>query len=169
MIWSTKAMRKQCIHYVMSEIGNKAWTLSSLYSHVQHNFYKHIEQFKFLCVSLIYLYQTKRLYSVIPLWRGGEAFTCKNWSSVCAQLATTSHIDGVGLYKYVLPWKMILVLSSGATAVFATAPAKAPESSEFSTDRPCLKPCTQNTICLQKKPQGRKSSRPHQTFYLLSR
>lgn len=41
-----------------------------------------------------------------------------------------------------MPWKMILVLSNGATAVLATAPAKAPEKSELITERVCFRPCT---------------------------
>lgn len=40
-----------------------------------------------------------------------------------------------------LPWKMILVLSSGATAVLATAPANAPEKSELITECVFFRPC----------------------------
>lgn len=43
-----------------------------------------------------------------------------------------------------MPWKMILVLSSGATAVLATAPAKAPEKSELITDRVLFRPCRES-------------------------
>lgn len=42
-----------------------------------------------------------------------------------------------------LPWKMILVLSNGATTVLATAPAKAPEKSELRTEGVCFRPCTE--------------------------
>lgn len=53
-----------------------------------------------------------------------------------------------------LPWKMIFVLSKGATAVLATAPAKAPEKSELMTDRVSgLRPCTaMEESCLGSSP-----------------
>lgn len=43
---------------------------------------------------------------------------------------------------------MILVLSNGATAVLATAPAKAPEKSELRTDRVCFRLCTEKEKCI---------------------
>lgn len=39
------------------------------------------------------------------------------------------------------PWKIILVLSNGATAVLAMAPAKAPEKRESMTDCVCFRLC----------------------------
>ena len=48
-----------------------------------------------------------------------------------------------------MPWKMILVRSNGATAVLATAPAKAPEKSELRTERVCFRPCRDGGITIR--------------------